>query len=156
MKIESSFTVDAAPDAVFAFLLDANEVVRTVPGAELTELIDSQTFRGKLKIKVGAVQVAYQGTARILDVAEGDTSATVTVDAGAREIGGQGAVQARLVVTVSASESAGSTVSLATDYTVTGRIAQFGRGVLEDVARRLIGQMADAMRARLTGGALRV
>jgi carbon monoxide dehydrogenase subunit G len=149
MKIENSFAVDAPPDAVFAFLLDAQQVVGCVPGAELVELIDAQTFRGKLKVKVGAVQVAYQGTAHILDIAENDSSATVTVSAEGREIGGQGTVKASIVLTVAATDEGGSTVLLETDYTLTGRIAQFGRGVIEDISRRLIGQMAEAMRSRL-------
>jgi carbon monoxide dehydrogenase subunit G len=150
MKIENSFAVDAPPDAVFAFLLDAQQVVGCVPGAELVELIDAQTFRGKLKVKVGAVQVAYQGTAHILDIAENDSSATVTVSAEGREIGGQGTVKASITLTVAGTdEGGGSNVSLETDYTVTGRIAQFGRGVIEDISRRLIGQMAEAMRSRL-------
>lgn len=149
MKIESSFSVAAPPDAVFAFLLDPEQVVRTVPGAELVELVDAQTFRGKLKVKVGAVQVAYAGTAHVLDIVEDETSATVSVDADAREIGGQGSVKAKLSVTVAVAD-AGSDVALATDFTVTGRIAQFGRGVIEDVGKRLIGQMAESMRARLT------
>lgn len=149
MKIESSFNVNAPPDAVFAFLLDPEQVVRTVPGAELTELVDAQTFRGKLKVKVGAVQVAYAGTARVLDITEDDASATVSVSADAREIGGQGSVNAKLTVTVAVAD-AGSDVALATDFTVTGRIAQFGRGVIEDVSKRLIGQMAESMRAQLS------
>ena len=149
MKIENSFAVDAPPDAVFAFLLDAHQVVGCVPGAELVELIDLQTFRGKLKIKVGPVQVAYEGTAHILDVVEDDNAATVTVSADGREIGGQGAVKASVALTIAASGAAGSTVSIDTDFTVTGRVAQFGRGAIEDISRRLIGQMAEAMGSRL-------
>jgi len=89
VKIESSFSVAAPPDQVFAYLLEVNQVVGCLPGAELSEIVDSQTFRGKLKIKVGAVQVAYQGTARIVDMVEDDTSATVTIEGEGREIGGQ-------------------------------------------------------------------
>jgi uncharacterized protein len=149
MKIENSFTVDAAPDAVFAFLLDPHQVVACVPGAELVELIDSQTFRGRVRIKVGAVQVAYQGTAHIIDVAEDDSAATVTVSAEGREIGGQGMAKARLTLTVAGVQPGGSTVSLETDLTVTGRIAQFGHGVIEDISRRLVGQMAEGIGSRL-------
>ena len=148
MRIENSFTVDASPDAVFGLVLDAEQIVSCVPGAELVELIDSQTFRGKLTVKVGAVQVAYLGTAHILDVVESEVSATVTVTAEGREIGGQGAVRASISLTVAAS-GGGSTVSIATDFTVTGRIAQFGQGIIADVSRRLVGQMASAMSARL-------
>ena len=149
MRIESSFSVAASPDRVFAYLLEVNEVVGCLPGAELSEMVDSQTFRGKLKIKVGAVQVTYQGTARIVDMVEDDTQATVTIDGEGREIGGQGSVRAKLFLTVTATDDGGSTVSLDSDLTVTGRVAQFGRGVIEDVSRRLMSQMGECIGARL-------
>jgi carbon monoxide dehydrogenase subunit G len=149
VKIESSFTVAAPPDQVFAYLLEVNQVVGCLPGAELSEIVDSQTFRGKLKIKVGAVQVSYQGTAHIVDMAEDDDSATVTIEGEGREIGGQGSVRARLLLTVSRTEEGGSNVRLESDLTVTGRVAQFGRGVMEDVSRRLMGQMGECIGTRL-------
>ena len=149
MKIESSFTVDAPPDRVFAYLLEVNQVVGCLPGAELSEIVDSQTFRGKLKVKVGAVQVTYQGTAHIVDMVEDDTSATVTIEGDGREVGGQGSVRAKLLLTVAASGEGGSEVRLESDLTVTGRVAQFGRGVIEDVSRRLIGQMGECIGTRL-------
>jgi carbon monoxide dehydrogenase subunit G len=95
MRIDTSFTVDAPPDQVFAHLLDVNQVVGCVPGARLSEVVDSRTFRGTLKVKVGAVQVVYQGTAHLVDVdEEGETSATATIEAEGREVGGQGSVDA--------------------------------------------------------------
>jgi carbon monoxide dehydrogenase subunit G len=149
MKIESSFTVPAPPDRVFAYLLEVNQVVGCLPGAELSEIVDSQTFKGKLKVKVGAVQVTYQGTAHIVDMVEDDTSATVTIEGDGREVGGQGSVRAKLLLTVAATGDGGSEVRLESDLTVTGRVAQFGRGVIEDVSRRLIGQMGECIGARL-------
>ena len=104
---------------------------------------------GSARSEVGPVQVAYEGTAHILDVVEDDNAATVTVSADGREIGGQGAVKASVALTIAASGAAGSTVSIDTDFTVTGRVAQFGRGAIEDISRRLIGQMAEAMGSRL-------
>jgi len=149
MKIESSFTVDAPPDRVFAYLLEVNQVVGCLPGAELSEVVDSQTFRGRLKVKVGAVQVSYQGTAHIVDIQEEETSATVTIEGQGREIGGQGTVRATLLLTVAATDAGGSEVRLSSDLTVTGRVAQFGRGVMEDVSRRLMGQMGQCIGNRL-------
>jgi carbon monoxide dehydrogenase subunit G len=149
MKIESSFTVAAPPDRVFAYLLEVNQVVGCLPGAELSEIVDSQTFKGKLKVKVGAVQVTYQGTAHIVDMVEDDTSATVTIEGDGREVGGQGSVRAKLLLTVAATGDGGSEVRLESDLTVTGRVAQFGRGVIEDVSRRLIGQMGECIGTRL-------
>ena len=150
MKIQSSFTVAAPPDQVFAYLLDVNQVVGCLPGAELSEIVDSQTFKGRLKIKVGAVQVAYQGTARIVDMEEDDTRATVTIEGEGREVGGQGSVRAKLLLSVAVTPEGGSEVGLESDLTVTGRVAQFGRGVIEDVSRRLVGQMGSCIGERLS------
>jgi carbon monoxide dehydrogenase subunit G len=154
MKIDSSFTVPAPPDQVFSYLLDVNQVVGCVPGAQLSEVVDSQTFRGKLKIKVGAAQMTYQGTAHIVDTEESDAEdlngwVTVRIEAEGREVGGQGSVRAAVALTVTATPDGGSKVSIETDLSVSGKIAQFGRGVIEDISRRLVGQMAECISANL-------
>ena len=153
MRIESSFTVDSTPDRVFAYLLDVNQVVGCLPGAEISEVVDSQTFRGRLKVKVGAVQVTYQGTAHIVDIKEEESSATVTVEGDGREVGGQGTVRARLLLTVAAEGESASKVTLDTDLTVSGRVAQFGRGAIEDVSRRLMTKMGQCIGERLKAAA---
>jgi carbon monoxide dehydrogenase subunit G len=149
MKINSSFTVEAPPDEVFAYLLDVNQVVGCVPGAQLSEVVDSQTFTGKLKVKVGAVQIIYQGTAHIADTEELDDRVTVKIDAKGKEVGGQGTVRAAVAMTVARSGSGGSEVSIEADLSISGKIAQFGRGVIEDVSRKLVGQMAECISANL-------
>lgn len=152
MKIDNSFTVDAPPDQVFGYLLDVEQVVGCIPGAKLDEVVDSKTFKGTLKVKVGPVQVTYRGTARMTDVDEdGETSATAHIEGDAREVGGQGSVRGTLALTVAQADGGGTRVDLAADFTVTGRVAQFGRGI-EDVSRRLVGQMAAGIQERLTSG----
>jgi carbon monoxide dehydrogenase subunit G len=146
MKINSSFTVDAPPDQVFAYLLDVRKVVGCVPGAELSEVVDSETFTGKLKVKVGAVQITYQGTAHIEDTEELEDRVTVKIDAKGKEVGGQGTVRATMAMAVARSGS-GSEVSIETDLIVTGKIAQFGRGVIDDISRKMVGQMAECISA---------
>ncbi|HLQ60303.1 MAG TPA: SRPBCC family protein [Candidatus Acidoferrales bacterium] len=146
MQIENSFPVGAPPDRVFDFLLDVNRVVACVPGAELAEVVDPTTFKGRVKVKVGPITVAYSGTARI--ASQDPAARTATLEAEGRETTGPGSARAKAVMTV-APEEAGSIVTIATDYTVAGRVAQFGRGVMEDVSRRLVGQMADCIKATL-------
>jgi carbon monoxide dehydrogenase subunit G len=146
MQIENEFAVAAAPEKVFAFLLDVNRVVKCMPGAELSEVVDPDTFKGKVKIKVGPITVAYNGTARI---AERDAAArTATLEADGRETTGPGSARAKALMSVLEADS-GSTVRIATDFTVAGRVANFGRGVMEDVSKRLVGQMADCIKATL-------
>ena len=146
MQIENSFDVAAAPDRVFAFLLDVNRVVGCMPGAELSEVVDPTTFKGKVKIKVGPVTVAYAGTARIVDRDEANRTATLEGDG--RETTGPGSARAKAFMKVDAVGEA-SRVTFTTDFTVAGRVAQFGRGLMEDVSRKLIGQMADCIKGQL-------
>jgi len=146
MQIENSFSVGAPPDTVFAFLLDVNRVVGCVPGAELSEVVDSDTFRGRVRIKVGPVTVAYNGTAHI--TARDAEARTATLEAEGRETTGSGSARATTVMSVQP-EGDGSAVTLATDFTVVGRVAQFGRGIMEEVSRKLIGQMGDCIRGKL-------
>ncbi|HEY4025987.1 MAG TPA: SRPBCC family protein [Candidatus Dormibacteraeota bacterium] len=147
MQLENSFQVGAPPDKVFAYLLDINKVVGCVPGAELSEVVDSTTFKGRVKIKVGPITVSYNGTARIAERDEANRVATLQAEG--RETTGPGSARATARMTVETAGNGSSTVHLTTDYTVAGRIANFGRGVMEDVSRRLVNQMADCIKANL-------
>ena len=118
MQIENSFAVNAAADRVYEFLLDVNNVVSCVPGAELSEVVDPNTFKGKVKIKVGPVTVSYNGTARI--TSRDPATRTATLEADGRETTGSGSAQATTVMAVAAAGDT-STVTLTTDFTVVGR-----------------------------------
>ena len=148
MQIENQFEVAASPDRVYAFLLDVNRVVTCMPGAELSEVVDPTTFKGKVRIKVGPITVSYNGTARISE--RDDASRAATLEAEGRETTGPGSARATARMSVADGTGDGaSTVTLVTDYTVAGRIANFGRGVMEDVSRRLVSQMADCIKSNL-------
>ncbi len=146
MQIENSFEVGAPPDRVYAFLLDVNRVVGCVPGAELSEVVDPNTFKGKVKIKVGPVTVAYAGTARISD--RDETARTATLEGEGRETTGPGNARAKANMRVEES-AGGSKVTVSTDFTVAGRVAQFGRGLMEDVSKSLVAQMAACIKSKL-------
>ena len=151
MQLENSFAVSAPPDRVFAYLLDVNKVVGCVPGAELTEVVGATTFKGKVKVKVGPITVAYNGTARIID--RDDAGRSATLEAEGRETTGPGSARAKALMKVDAgSDGLGSTVKITTDYSVAGRVAQFGRGVMEDVSRRIVNEMAACIKANVEGG----
>lgn len=152
MQIENEFTVAAPPERVYEFLLDVNRVVGCVPGAELAEVVDPETFKGRVRIKVGPVTVAYAGTARIAE--RDEASRTATLEGEGRETTGPGNARARSVMRVEGSpDGAGSRVVIATDFTVAGRVAQFGRGLMEDVSRSLVSQMAACIKSQLEGPA---
>ncbi len=149
MQLENSFSVSAPPDRVFAYLLDINKVVGCVPGAELSEVVDPTTFKGKVKVKVGPITVAYNGTARITD--RDDAGRSAAIEAEGRETTGPGSARAKAVMKVDP-DGSGSMVKISTDYSVAGRVAQFGRGVMEDVSRRIINEMAACIKANVEGG----
>src|SRR6266545_2296834 len=146
MQLENSFHVNAPPDRVFAYLLNINKVVGCVPGAELSEVVDESTFKGKVKVKVGPITVAYNGTARISDRNAAERTATLSAEG--RETTGPGSARATAEMRVQTAGE-GSLVQITTDYHVAGRVAQFGRGVMEDVSKRLIGEMASCIQANV-------
>lgn len=146
MQLENSFTVAAPPDRVFAYLLDINKVVGCVPGAELAEVVDATTFKGRVKVKVGPITVAYSGTARIAE--KDDANRTATLQADGRETTGPGSARATAHMSVNP-DAAGSVIKIVTDYSVQGRVAQFGRGVMEDVSRRIVNEMASCIKANV-------
>jgi carbon monoxide dehydrogenase subunit G len=146
MQLENSFQVGAPPERVFGYLLDINKVVGCVPGAELSEVVDPTTFKGKVKVKVGPITVAYSGTARISERSDADRTATLSAEG--RETTGQGTAKATAQMKVVAADG-GSTVTILTDYHVAGRVAQFGRGVMQDVSKRMVNEMATCIKANL-------
>ena|SRR5690348_16167739 len=150
MQLENSFSVNAPPDRVFAYLLDVSKIVGCVPGAELVETVDDNTFKGKVKVKVGPITVAYSGTAKIAERDEAARSATL--EAEGRETTGPGSARAKAQMSVAAGDGGlGSVVKITTEYSVAGRVAQFGRGVMEDVSRRIVNEMAACIKANVEG-----
>jgi carbon monoxide dehydrogenase subunit G len=144
--IENAFDIKAAPDRVYSFLLDVNKVVACMPGAELAEQVDPQTFKGKVKIKVGPVTVGYDGVARISE--RDDAKRTAILEAEGRETTAPGSARSRSTMAVEPN-GAGSTIRITTEFSVAGRTAQFGRGLMEDVSKRLVDQMAGCIREEL-------
>jgi carbon monoxide dehydrogenase subunit G len=117
-----------------------------VPGAELTEVVDSTTFKGKVKVKVGPITVAYSGTARISD--RDDAERVATLSAEGRETTGPGSARATAQMRVQTAGE-GALVQITTEYHVAGRVAQFGRGVMEDVSKRLVQEMASCIQSNI-------
>jgi carbon monoxide dehydrogenase subunit G len=147
VQIEQSFTIKADPDTVYAFLLDVNRVVGCMPGVQLIEARGDDTFTGTMKVKVGPVSVQYKGTAQITSRDPATRMATLAAEG--TEGVGAGAVKGTAVMTVTAQDDGTSTVRMVGDVQIAGRLAQFGRGIIEGVAKRLTGEMADCIRMQL-------
>jgi carbon monoxide dehydrogenase subunit G len=146
MQLEQSFAVRATPDATYAFLLDVNRVAGCIPGVSGIEEQDADTFIGTLKVKVGPIGVTYRGTATITE--RDAAGRRATIEAEGTEGMGAGRVKASAVMVVTPTED-GSLVAISTELAIAGRLAQFGRGIIDGVAKRIVGQMADCIRQQL-------
>lgn len=145
MQLEHSFTVPAPVEEAWAVLRDVERIAPCMPGATI-ESVEGEQFRGKVKVKVGPITVTYRGEARFTDLDE--QAHTATVEARGKETRGSGTANA--TVTARLTERDGRTdVVMTTDLTVTGKPAQFGRGVMVDVGSKLVGQFADCLSREL-------
>jgi carbon monoxide dehydrogenase subunit G len=148
--IENEFDVAATPAEVYALMIDPERVGPCISGAQVTGRREDGSYDAQVTVKLGPVKMSYRGTIAIV---ESDAEArTAVMRAKGAEERGQGTAQATLTMSVAEREG-GSHVSVSADLLVTGRVAQMGRGVMQDVARRMIGQMAQNMEALLAGGA---
>jgi carbon monoxide dehydrogenase subunit G len=148
--IENEFDVSATPAEVYALMTDPERVATCITGAEVTGRRDDGSYDAIVTVKLGPVKMKYRGTMAIV---ESDPEArTASMLAKGAEERGQGTAQATLKMAVKERDG-GSHVNVAADMLVTGRVAQMGRGVMQDVAKRMIDQMAENMEALLSGGA---
>jgi carbon monoxide dehydrogenase subunit G len=150
MEFDNSFTVNAPLRRVWDFLLNVREVAPCMPGAELTEVVSDTEYKGTVKIKLGAVQMAYKGTVTISKVDE--ESHTVVLVASGRETRGTGNASSTTTSHLVEDGAARTVVDLHSQVDVSGRVAQFGRGIMQDVASRLIGEFARNLEAKLIQG----
>ena len=141
MELEHQFTVPVPVDRAWEVLLDVEKIAPCMPGAVI-DSVDGDSFTGQVKVKVGPITVAYAGKASFLE--KDATAHRAVVEAKGRETRGSGTAAA--TVTASMADEGGSTrVTVVTDLAITGRPAQFGRGVMNDVGSKLIGQFADCV-----------
>lgn len=141
MELANEFTVDVPLEEAWTVLTDVRRIAPCMPGAALEE-VDGDDYHGVVKVKVGPITAEYRGKAHFIEQ-DGATHRAV-LRAEGRETRGQGAASATITATLEPSGS-GTRVSVATDLALTGRVAQFGRGVLADVSNRLLGQFVDAL-----------
>lgn len=144
MKLEHSFHVDDDVDAVWNLLTDVRRTALCMPGASV-DTVDGDDITGRCKVKLGPITLTYRGQARFI---ERDAAAHRIVLEGQGQDGSSGRASIAVVANLSA-DGARTRVGLETDLKLTGKPAQFGRGVMTDVGDRLIGQFADALAQQL-------
>jgi carbon monoxide dehydrogenase subunit G len=147
MEIESGFSVPATPDAAFCFLLDLERVAPCIPGGTLGPPNSEGVYPATVTVRLGPMKLGYDGT---IEIADSDPVArTATLSARARETRGNGTVQSTISMRI-APEGEGSAVSVTTQMELTGRAASMGRGIVEDVATKLVGEMAACLASRIS------
>ena len=153
MRLEETFEVDAPVDEVWKALIDVQRVAPCLPGAEITDAGEDGTYQGNFQVKLGPTTASYRGTLKLESIDE--AARVATMDASGRDKRGQGGAKAKMVSTVTEAPSGGARVHVDTDFTITGRLARFGRGgMIQDISKRLLGDFAACLQEELQGSGI--
>ena len=153
MQLENSFTVPSDTETAWQTLLNVEAIAPCMPGATL-ESVDGDDFSGNVKVKLGPVSMVYGGTASFLS--KDESRHTAVIKGTGKEKRGTGTAQANVSLVLTAEDESRTRVDVTTDLMITGKAAQFGRGVMQDVASRLVDQFASNLEtviAARSGGA---
>jgi len=147
MELTNEFEVAVPVEQAWAVLTDVERIAPCLPGAELKE-IEGDEYRGIVKVKVGPITASYKGAARfeVLD----EAAHRAVLKAEGRETRGQGNASATITAAMEPSET-GTKVKVSTDLAITGKVAQFGRGVLAEVSGKLLGQFVHNLETTVLG-----
>lgn len=146
MKLQNEFTVAAPLERTWQTLLDIERVATCLPGARIEAADKDGGYRGSMTVRLGPMTVNYRGTARLEEVDEDNRTASIAVEA--REAKGQG-MAAAVIRNQVEPQNGGTRVLAETDLKITGRQAQFGRGILQDVANSMMAQFAERLEQQL-------
>jgi len=148
MELTNDFLVDVPVPEAWKVLTDVERIAPLLPGAQLQE-IHGDEYRGIVKVKVGPISAQYKGTATFVE--RDEAAGRVALKASGRDTRGQGNASALITATMKP-EGSGTKVTVVTDLTITGKVAQFGRGVLGEVSSKLLGQFVDALHENIAQG----
>ncbi|MCK0091604.1 SRPBCC family protein [Rhodococcus sp. HNM0563] len=149
MQLEHQLSVPAPVDEVWAALLDPEKVAPCMPGATLTG-VDGDTFTGTVKVKLGPVALTYKGTG--VYVEKDESARRAVIEANAKDARGNGTVSATITIVLTG-EGDHTDGTVTTDMTITGKPAQFGRGMISDVGGKILEQFAACLSEKLGPGA---
>jgi uncharacterized protein len=148
MRIEDRFTVPLALEDAWQVLLDLERIAPCMPGAQLKE-VHGEEYHGVVKVELGAITAQFKGVAQFVEV--DDEAHRAVLRAEGREMRGQGNAAATVTATLEAGDD-GTDVVIDTDLSITGKVAQFGRGVMGDVSSKLLGEFARCLEEDLLSG----
>src|SRR3954471_1542862 len=148
MELTNEFRVAVPQSEAWTLLTDVERIAPCMPGAELQE-IEGDEYRGIVKVKVGPITAQYKGKATFVERDEAGGKAVLRAEG--RDTRGQGNANATITAEL-VEDGDGTRVTVTTDLTVTGRVAQFGRGVLAEVSGKLLNQFVECLEDKVLGG----
>ena len=148
MEISNSFTVDAPISEAWELLTNIPEIAPCLPGAKLTD-VEDDVYSGGIKIKVGPVTAEYKGSAEFVE--RDETNYKAVINGKGRDTRGAGNAQA-LITAQMVAVGEQTQVDIVTDLKVSGKVAQFGRGVMQDISTKLLGQFAECLEEKIKAG----
>ena len=143
MDLNNSFEVDADRATAWRVLNDVERIAPCLPGAQLDE-IDGDTFKGSVKVKVGPITAQYKGEAKFIE--QNEAEGRVKIDGSGRDSRGAGNAAAEITATLHEISADKTRVDVNTELKITGKVAQFGRGVMDDVSAKLMDQFAENLK----------
>src|ERR687894_2045742 len=149
MKINNEFTVGVPIQQAWNTMLDLERIAPCLPGAAIQES-EGGEYQGTMKVKIGPITANYKGTVKIEEADEQNHRAVL--QATGRDARGQGTASATIVSTLQEEGSDSTRVNVETDMKLTGRAAQFGRGIAQDVATKMLNQFAECLEREISGG----
>ena len=150
MKINNEFTVSVPIQEAWDVMLDLKKIAPCLPGAAIQDEKGDGEYDGTMKVKIGPITANYKGTVKIEEADEENHRAVL--QATGRDARGQGTASATIVSTLQEEGSDSTKVSVETDMKLTGRAAQFGRGIAQDVATKMLNQFAECLEREISGG----
>jgi carbon monoxide dehydrogenase subunit G len=145
MELTNEFRVGVPPTTAWTVLTDVERIAPCMPGAQLQE-VEGDEYRGVVKVKVGPITAQYKGSATFIEKDEANLRATLRAEG--RDTRGQGNANATITAKLTP-DGDGTKVIVVTDLTVTGKVAQFGRGVMADVSAKLLGQFVECLETKV-------
>jgi carbon monoxide dehydrogenase subunit G len=150
MKLEQSFEIAAPLDRVWAALIDVERTAPCLPGADISGRNEDGSYNGTFRVKIGPTAAAYAGTLEVESVDE--AAHTATMHAQGTDQRGQGGAKATIISSAKEAGPGQTVVEVSTDYSITGRLARFGRGgMIEEIGNRLLREFAASLQAMLAG-----
>ena len=143
MDLNHDFTVPVPVADAWRILTDVERIAPCLPGAELQE-VEGDTYRGVVKVKVGPIQAQFKGQASFVE--RDDNAHKAVLKGEGRDTGGKGNASALITAQLTAESDSSTKVVVTTDLSITGKVAQFGRGAMADVSDKLLGQFVENLK----------